>query len=177
MPYLIIALIRRFGLKKAFLASAAISLAAGISIQIAIQRAYGDIFYLLNLHSMFATGFGALATILGAILFSRWVWAKRNALSSSVHGLKNTVLDRMRRPSHIGSDGDLSQANAAKWAALVRFDPDISAAADKLRPYGTKWVDELGCGYFALNEDRRYLPQIVSKLQDEAEQEKAALLH
>jgi hypothetical protein len=38
-------------------------------------------------------------------------------------------------------------------------------------------VDELGCGYFALNEDRRYLPQIVSKLQDEAEQEKAALLH
>jgi hypothetical protein len=62
-----------------------------------------------------------------------------------------------------------------RWNALVRFDEDIAPAADKLRPYGEKWVAELEHVYFSLNEDRQYLPRIVSKLLAEAEQERERL--
>lgn len=58
-----------------------------------------------------------------------------------------------------------------RWRALVRHDNEISAAAEKLRPYGDVWVDKLGQEFFALKEDRRYLDNIVHALVDEAKQE------
>jgi hypothetical protein len=60
---------------------------------------------------------------------------------------------------------------AEKWDALVKYDPEISAAADKLRPHGGTWIDKLGGAYFALQEERKYLPNILRKLLDEAEAE------
>jgi len=60
-----------------------------------------------------------------------------------------------------------------KWDALVKYDPQISAAADKLAPYGDVWIDKLGQAYFALEEDRSYLPNIVQRLSEEAEGELA----
>jgi hypothetical protein len=59
--------------------------------------------------------------------------------------------------------------------ALVRYDADIAAAADQLRPSGEKWLEELNKAYFALNEDRQYLSAIVLRLSEEAAAEKAAL--
>jgi hypothetical protein len=56
-----------------------------------------------------------------------------------------------------------------KWDALIKYDTEISAAAEILRPYGDAWIDQLGRDYFALQEDRSYLPNIVRKLIDEAE--------
>jgi hypothetical protein len=56
-----------------------------------------------------------------------------------------------------------------KWDALVKYDPEISAAAEKLRPHGDAWIDKLGQAYFALEEDRSYLSHIVNKLSEEAE--------
>ena len=62
-----------------------------------------------------------------------------------------------------------------KWRALVKFDEDIAKAADTLRPFGDQWIAELGRGYFALGEDKRYLPNIVEKLVSEAKQEEERL--
>ena len=62
-----------------------------------------------------------------------------------------------------------------RWAALLRFDEEISAAADLLRPYGDKWVEELDRAYFALDQNKQRLPSIVRKLVEEAEKEKADL--
>jgi hypothetical protein len=56
-----------------------------------------------------------------------------------------------------------------RWEALVRFDDEIRNAAAKLIPFGPQWVDKLGEAFFALNEDRKYLPNIVAGLTDEAE--------
>lgn len=39
----------------------------------------------------------------------------------------------------------------------------------KLIPFGLIWVDKLGEAFFALNEDRKYLPNIVARLSEEAE--------
>jgi hypothetical protein len=61
-----------------------------------------------------------------------------------------------------------------RWHALVRYDADIAAAADQLRPSGEKWLEELGKAYFALNEDKHYLSAIVLRLSEEAAAEKAA---
>lgn len=52
--------------------------------------------------------------------------------------------------------------------ALVRFDDEIRDAATKLTPFGSSWVDKLGQAFFALNEDRAYLPNIVRRLVEEA---------
>ena len=43
---------------------------------------------------------------------------------------------------------------------MLRFDDEIRAAAEKLRPFGDTWVAKLGQAYFALNEDRKYLAKI-----------------
>jgi hypothetical protein len=56
-----------------------------------------------------------------------------------------------------------------RWEALVRYDDEIRAAAAKLFPFGDVWVDKLGEAFFALNEDRKYLPNIVDQLVKEAE--------
>jgi hypothetical protein len=60
-----------------------------------------------------------------------------------------------------------------KWDALVQFDDEIREAAEKLRPFGEYWVDRLADAYFALHENRKYLPSIVARLTTEAEQEAA----
>ncbi|MDX2277916.1 MAG: hypothetical protein NW206_20900 [Hyphomonadaceae bacterium] len=56
-----------------------------------------------------------------------------------------------------------------RWEALVRYDDEIRAAAETLAPFGAEWVDKLGEAFFALDEDRRYLPSIVTRLAREAE--------
>jgi hypothetical protein len=58
-----------------------------------------------------------------------------------------------------------------KWGALVKYDAEISEAAEQLRPYGEAWINKLGHAYFALEEDRSYLPNIVRRLLDEAKDE------
>jgi hypothetical protein len=45
---------------------------------------------------------------------------------------------------------------------------ETATAAETLRPYGQRWVDGLGRAYFTLNEDRKYLPNIVQRLLAEA---------
>jgi len=60
-----------------------------------------------------------------------------------------------------------------RWRALSRYDDDIAMAVDRLRPFGEVWVNELARAYFALNENREYLPSIVARLLSEAMQLKA----
>ena len=60
-------------------------------------------------------------------------------------------------------------AHMTRWEALVRFDDEIRDAAAKLLPFGSVWVEELGKAFFALHEDRKYLPNIVARLTEEAE--------
>jgi len=67
------------------------------------------------------------------------------------------------------SDVDALIAIQERWRALSRYDDDIREATEKLRPFGEHWVNELARAYFALNEDRDYLPNIVSRLLAEAE--------
>jgi hypothetical protein len=51
---------------------------------------------------------------------------------------------------------------------LVKYDSAIAEAAEKLRPYGEEWVTALGQAYFALREDKSYLPHIIQKLSKDA---------
>jgi hypothetical protein len=60
-----------------------------------------------------------------------------------------------------------------RWEALVRLDPEIREAATVLIRFGSAWVDKLGEAFFALKEDRSYLPNIVAGLVREAEHEAA----
>jgi hypothetical protein len=58
-----------------------------------------------------------------------------------------------------------------KWDKLLRCDDEIRAAAEQLQPYGDFWVRVLGQVYFALNEDRKHLPSIVSRLVEKAKED------
>ena len=51
----------------------------------------------------------------------------------------------------------------AKWDALLRCDDDLKSVADKLAPFGRRWVDEFASDYLAIN-DKAYLPSIMQKL-------------
>jgi hypothetical protein len=78
-------------------------------------------------------------------------------------------VDRMRQGVFGQQVLEPKDQTLSKWQALVRYDPEISEAAGKLRPYGEEWVERCGEAYFSLEEDRKYLPHIVRKLIDEAE--------
>ena len=65
----------------------------------------------------------------------------------------------------------LTPLELEKWIALVRFDEEIRAIAEKLAVYGDHWVYEFGGAYFALNEDRKYLQSISTRLLEEAERD------
>jgi hypothetical protein len=80
-------------------------------------------------------------------------------VSSTIHAEKGRALQN--RVS-------LKSNAAARWNALVRYDDEIRAAAERLRPFGDMWVSKLGQDFFALNEDRKYLPNIVARLIAEA---------
>src|SRR6266542_6511442 len=59
-----------------------------------------------------------------------------------------------------------------KWDALIKYDDDLREAAETIRPMGDKWVDELARAYLILN-DKRYLPNIVTKIGAAARAESA----
>jgi hypothetical protein len=79
------------------------------------------------------------------------------------------------RPREKPSEATVLNADRQeRWHALVRYDAEVVAAAEQLRPLGEKWVEELGRSYFALNEDKRYLPSIVGRLLEDAAAERVA---
>lgn len=91
----------------------------------------------------------------------RWQdWIKRLSADPTANITNTAEPSRTRRVQ--------SNQFAERWRALSRYDDDFRDAVDKLRPFGDIWVDELARAYFALNEDRQYLPSIVSRLLEEA---------
>jgi hypothetical protein len=160
-------------LKSIFYLCAAVWLIGGIAIQIALQQRGADIYSLLNLHFIVVTGFGSVTIILGAVLLGRWIWLKyqtRRHISPHVKAQNQAPRTTSLTASHpLG--GTTDAANSERWNALVRFDDEIRSAAEKLQPFGDRWVSELGKAYFALNEDRRYLRNIVDRLIREIEEE------
>jgi hypothetical protein len=158
-------------LKSAFFTSIAVSLISGVIIQIAlINSRGGSTFYtLLNLRMFLVEIPALLAIILGVILLIRWIRSRRFFDKEGQHRASGGV-----QSVSINQKPDQSLSlTTEKWNALVRFDADIRAAAEKLRPFGDQWVTELSRAYFALNEDRKYLRSIVDRLLMEAEQDKA----
>jgi len=75
-----------------------------------------------------------------------------------------------RAPTH---NGGQQNALTERWNALARFDNEVRAAVEQLRPFGESLVNELAQAYFALNEDKQYLPKIVHALIEEAERKEA----
>jgi hypothetical protein len=73
-------------------------------------------------------------------------------------------------PTHNGGQQD---ALTERWNALARFDNEVRAAVEQLRPFGESLVYQLAQAYFALNEDKQYLPKIVQALIEEAERKEA----
>jgi len=75
--------------------------------------------------------------------------------------------------------GRVSPSDNAKWNALVKYDSDIAASVETVRPLGPKWSAELASAYMALN-DKKYLSDIVAGIRERArleeEEKRAALL-
>lgn len=82
---------------------------------------------------------------------------KRDDLSQWPSNLAKAASGSVSPKRQSSIDDDERFVNPARWDALIRFDPEISAAVAKLRPYGEKWIDEYRRNYFALDEDRSYL--------------------
>lgn len=73
----------------------------------------------------------------------------------------------------------VARYDQSKWNALLKYDNDIASIADKIRPFGQKWLDEFASSYLALN-DKQYLPEIEHKItaaatREKEEKEQAAL--
>ena len=93
----------------------------------------------------------AIAAVVGII-------AQASADSASVSNERAPSQDRAL------SNGSYDRS---KWNALLRFDPEIAAAAEQVKPFGQRWMDEFAQAYLDLNQ-KSYLPQIVQKIISEA---------
>src|SRR5438552_1390085 len=94
----------------------------------------------------------------GPVSPGRWIWTKSVQLSAN----RKIKSEAETTPSQsLLDDGRQSHSlteetgKTARWHALIRFDDEIRAAAEKLRPFGDTWVNQMGQAYLALDEDRR----------------------
>ena len=105
-----------------------------------------------------------------------WYWRDVSKLAKSLiaaDGSQSTLLQTSMPHNSVDGEDQL-EGNRERWDALIRYDGEICDAADQLRPYGDNWVTRLGQAFFALNEDRNYLSNIVTRLIEEAERDKAS---
>ena len=129
-------------------------------------------FLTYSLAAVRARGGGLYLVASGAILFG---------LLQFLYGIVLCALDvvnkyRSQNPRPIKSSkkpADPRSDPLNRWEALLKFDDDIAKAAEKLRPFGDKWIVEMGRAFFALNENKNYLQSIVTKLLAQATAEKA----
>jgi hypothetical protein len=91
-------------------------------------------------------------------------------ISPERYAIQKVVQMQQALPNHLQIPKDFP---VEKWNALVKYDPEIAPLAEQLRPFGDRWVWILGRDYFALEEDRSYLPHMLARLMDEAQTEKA----
>lgn len=150
--------------KKVFYWGAGIWFSGTVIMQIALKNTddYSTIREIHNFSTVFAL-IGLAAFGLGAVLFCRWVWFKFRT-GKYIHD------DSLRRRLEGGSKSNPS-SSTSRWEALVRYDDEVRAAAEELKPFGPEWVTRLGDAFLALKEDRSYLPNIVERLRNEAELE------
>jgi hypothetical protein len=152
------------GWKKVFYWGAGVWLSGSVVMQIARWNSdkYSTIREIDNFNTLFALV--GLATFgLGVVLFCRWAWIKFRT-----GGDISTPLRNERRDNGT-SNPPLNFTT--RWEALVRYDNEIRVAAEELMPFGPEWVSRLADAFFALNEDRSYLNNIVERLRNEAKLE------
>lgn len=82
----------------------------------------------------------------------------------------NQKLSLAEAEKKIGVSSTIVEFDQVKWNALLKYDSDIALIADKIRPFGKKWLNEFASSYFALN-DKQYLPEIERKILDAARKE------
>lgn len=165
-------------LKRVFFISLATLIVGGVLLQMGIMgsgpRLSSTTIALMNLSTINSVGSGVVALVSGVMLCLRWVKNKSSTSEretflrrggeeqKGAHSSNSYARGNDRRPEL------LSGAATSKWQALIAYDSEIRAAAEALSPYGDEWVERLGDAYFALEQDRSYLPSIVTRLKEEA---------
>ena len=154
------------GWKKVFYWGCAIWLSGTIAMQIARTNSpsYSTRLFIDNVGTIYAL-IGIATFVLGIVLLCRWAWPKFQGDRNSRGAFPQTPSPGSERVSNPSSNSN------TKWEALVKYDDEIRAAAEKLLPFGAEWVNRLGDAFFALNEDRSYLANIVERLRSEATHE------
>ena len=118
-------------------------------------------------------GLGYLLIIF--LLIGCWViWEIVRRASAGAQAIVNPERYAIHKLVQMQSDAAISKNDLPdRWTALVKYDNELAAAAEQLRPFGDKWVVKLGRDYFTLNEDKQYLPNMVRTLVGEARREAA----
>jgi hypothetical protein len=102
----------------------------------------------------------------GLILFLIY-WFISSAVRSGIVGAARSFTHPRERQSKPSDNPAELPFDREKWQALRRYDPEIATIASKLGVLGDKWVDEFARAYLALS-DKKYLPNIVHKIIDDA---------
>jgi hypothetical protein len=159
--------------KRIFLVGATFWLFGSIAVQVARsnRRSHSDIILIDNIGTVFAL-LSIAVFGLALVLLCRWIWFKFSEVRAT-----RTSPPSSQKPRPIvetPTAGTAPQATkSVRWGALIKYDDEIRAAAEKLVPYGPEWVQQLGDAFFALDENRSYLANIVERLVNEAKAKQA----
>lgn len=87
-------------------------------------------------------------------------------------GRSNNRNDTLPQPTSVSSQTGTcaNQTLAAKWDALIKYDPELASADKKLSPLGKKWIYELSRRYLEA-PNKENLKQIVQEVIEDGLQE------
>lgn len=152
----------------------------GIGSFIVGKAGQGTAQLLLYILGVLLTFTGILAIFGIPLCVAVWIWGLVTAANSPSEPVKITLVHEnsgfglLSQASAVGTALPPPSFDVNKWNALVQFDEDIRAAADRIKPLGQKWEARFAAAYLALN-DKNYISTILQKITAEARQEAEAL--
>lgn len=154
-------------LRRLFVASLVLYVTAAVILKMLIYAESQSVGFssklvaLYNLHLFLVDVPGVVCIASGSVLLGRWLILNVRTWWASFH--REAEFKSAPVVSKY-ADGLSENSNHEKWNALVQFDSEIRTVVDRLRPFGGRWIDEFEKAYFALEENRKYLPDILERL-------------
>jgi hypothetical protein len=125
------------------------------------MKALGIILILVGLPLLFVPIIGIPVIIIGIIIILSSI-GKGNAKKTG-EVVAAAMAEQLSRQNNSSAPYG---ADREKWNALIRYDEDVSAAVEKLEPYGPAAIEKLRVVYGALN-DKSKLERMVSDIERE----------
>lgn len=119
---------------------------------------------------LYLLGFGFVGKVFGLPIGAAAILAFFAAPSPFAFENSSQATTSSSGTSDLFSNSATAGFDRNKWNALIQYDNDVALVAERIRPLGSRWMNEFASSYLALS-DKQYLPSIEVKIAAAAKAE------